>query len=529
MPKASQSGSKRSRLDENRQRLLKIFEGAPVERAFAGLSAEERLRAAFEISLDIEQFAKKYVPHYLVDQETGAPIDFAAFHRQIFQDLLTVMELAIAAPREHAKSTIVSFLFVLYCICHKLRRFIVLISDTESQAILQLSAVKMELETNDKLRADFGDLVDDRKWGERDFVTATDIRVSGRGAGQSLRGIRYRMRRPDLVICDDLENDEAVESPERREKLKAWVKGTVFSLGKKCQIVFIGTILHFESLLADLLSEDEFKTFTKRFYIAVDDDWNPESLLWPAKWPLEALRAKEQQIGSVVFDQEFRNRPINAATQVFKEEWFQKHAFQWDEVRGLRLLKITGIDPAISERTKADFFGDVTIGIQDDGHILVQRAEQKKMPFAEQLDHVAHNALVEKPAAIGVETVAYQRALKQALEERMRRDRLWIPVLEVEAKGDKFMRISTLAPLVENGTIRFCLEDPGQVNLMKQLMFLGKMKDDVADALQIAVDTARQFRGLTTECVVAQRSVTSEMLAREHARGVSAAGLASGY
>jgi hypothetical protein len=102
-----------------------------------------------------------------------------------------------------------------------------------------------------------------------------------------------------------------------------------------------------------------------------------------------------------------------------------------------------------------------------------------------------HNAALERPAAIGVETVAYQRALKQVLEERMRKERLWIPVVEIEAKGDKFMRISTNAPLVENGTIRFCLEDPGQVLLMKQLMFLGKMKDDVADAFDIAIRTAR--------------------------------------
>ena len=133
MPSRSQSGSKRSRLDENRQRLLKIFEGAPVEKIFGGVSAEERLQAAWELALDIESYAKKYLAHYLVDQETQQPIDFADFHREIFRLLGTEMHLAIQAPREHAKSTIVSFIFVLYCVCYKLRRFIGLLEGSREE------------------------------------------------------------------------------------------------------------------------------------------------------------------------------------------------------------------------------------------------------------------------------------------------------------------------------------------------------------------------------------------------------------
>jgi hypothetical protein len=49
-----------------------------------------------------------------------------------------------------------------------------------------------------------------------------------------------------------------------------------------------------------------------------------------------------------------------------------------------------------------------------------------------------------------------------------------------------------MGPLVENGTIRFCL-DGTQKTLISQLLFLGKIKDDLADALQGAVGLARGY------------------------------------
>jgi len=78
------------------------------------------------------------------------------------------------------------------------------------------------------------------KWAEEDIVTTTGIRISARGAGQSLRGLRQRAARPDLVIVDDLENDQDVENAESREKLLRWVKRAVLNLGKNCQFLFIG-------------------------------------------------------------------------------------------------------------------------------------------------------------------------------------------------------------------------------------------------------------------------------------------------
>ena len=497
----SQSGSKRSRLDEARQRLLKLFDGGP-QQAVTQLPAEERLQAAFELATDITEFAQKYAAHYLVDQDTQQPVEPAAFHAEVYELLLTEMRLAVAAPREHAKSTVVSLIFVLYCVCYKLRRFIVLISSTEPQAILQLNAVKEELETNDAIRKDFGDLVGDKKWGERDFETSTGVRLSARGAGQSLRGLRKRQFRPDLVICDDLEEDELVENPESRKKLLNWFRRTVLNLGQNCQVIVIGTILHYDSLLAHLLSADGFRRFTKRFYVAVDDDWSPASVLWPGKWSLEDLKAKEEDIGAVDFDQEFRNRPINAATQEFKEEWVKQHAYTEAEFRTKKIVRVlTAVDPGISRKKKT--FGIATIAIDSDGFIYARTVEQKQMRFVDQVKYAMHRFDMDGPEKLGVDTNAYQLALKDQLDEESRKSQRYIPVEEIKATGEKLTRITALAPLAENGTLRFRL-DGSHDTVLKQLYFLGKIATDAADALEMAVRLARGTRKGAMACADAQ-------------------------
>jgi len=489
--KRSQNKSRRDRLEESRVRLRAIFQaGTTADGQVKGFRPETVLKAAWDLADDIDAFTHKYLSHYMVDQETGTVVEPAEFHRELYQIALTTKRAAIAAPREHAKSTVVSLFFVLYCVCYKLTRFTVLVSNTEPQAILLLNAIKVELETNDALREDFGDLVDQVKWGEKDIVTSTGVRISARGAGQSLRGLRQRMYRPDLVICDDLEDDETVDNPDSRNKLERWFKNVVLNLGKACRVFVIGTILHYDSLLSHLLDKDKYPKFEKRLYQAVDDDFTPESVLWSQKWPLEALREKEIDIGSTDFNQEFRNRPVNADTQSFKEADIIRHAFTRDELRGKQLVRLTGIDPAISKKEKSDFFASVTVAIDERGYILVERAEAEHLSFPEQWRFVLRRFDEEQPLAIGVESVAYQKALKQHVDEQSRESGRYIPVIEIQADGDKFRRITAMSPLVENGTIRFCL-DGTQKALISQLLFLGKIKDDLADALEIAVRLAR--------------------------------------
>ena len=66
--------------------------------------------------------------------------------------------IAIAAPRNHAKSTMFTLVYVLWCIVTKRKKFILLLSDTQAQAEELLGTIVEELETNEKLKKDYGKL-----------------------------------------------------------------------------------------------------------------------------------------------------------------------------------------------------------------------------------------------------------------------------------------------------------------------------------------------------------------------------------
>jgi predicted phage terminase large subunit-like protein len=264
------------------------------------------------------------------------------------------------------------------------------------------------------------------------------------------------------------------------------------NLGKYCQICVVGTILHYDSFLSELLDETKYKRFVKRRYMAVDIEWTPESVLWPEKWSLTDLRLKEEDLGSVFFNQEFRNLPISSETQFFQEDWIKQHQYFREELGFIALAKVTYHDPAISLKRKADYFGSITVGIRENGKILVLRAEQRKMPFTQQVDYIIRLWDEERPEVVGIEDQAYQEALKQTIDEVSTTTGRYMNIVGVPHLTDKFMRIAKISSLVENGTIQFLL-DGTQKALINQLLFLGKIKDDLADALESAVALARNM------------------------------------
>ncbi|MGR5867425.1 hypothetical protein ACT7DZ_38705 [Bacillus cereus] len=67
--------------------------------------------------------------------------------------------VAVAAPRSHAKSSYLSKAFPIHEICYRKRFYIILISETPSVSSANLEWIKLQLQSNDKLRRDFGPLL----------------------------------------------------------------------------------------------------------------------------------------------------------------------------------------------------------------------------------------------------------------------------------------------------------------------------------------------------------------------------------
>lgn len=137
----------------------------------------------------------------------------------------------VAAPRGHAKSTNFTFKDSLHAILYAYKHYILILSDSSEQAEGFLDDIKTELEDNANIIMDFGSLKGDKAWRTGVILTKTDIKAEAIGSGKKVRGRRHRNWRPDLIVLDDIENDENVNTPEQRRKLKNWFDKAVSKAG----------------------------------------------------------------------------------------------------------------------------------------------------------------------------------------------------------------------------------------------------------------------------------------------------------
>ena len=193
------------------------------------------------------------------------PAPTPQFHKEIWE-LVTSnnKQVAIAAPRYHAKSTAVTHAYTLASVLFRESRYVLIVSDTVSQAIQFLGDIKKELLDNDDLRSLFS-VKDFPKDTEDDLIVEMEdgytFRIQAKGSEQKLRGLKWANLRPDLIIGDDMENDEIVMNKDRRQKFKRWFYGALIPcISSSGKIRIVGTILHLDSLLENLMPATDRKS-----------------------------------------------------------------------------------------------------------------------------------------------------------------------------------------------------------------------------------------------------------------------------
>lgn len=433
---------------------------------------------------DIEAFGNYLFPHHL-KKETPQ------FHREIYNKYQNfgIKRIGIGAPRSHAKSTITDLVFLAWCIAHKKAKFILLVSDTYSQAVLFLEALKAELEANEKLKFLYGNLTSN-SWSEGEIIT-NGIMIKALGAGMKVRGLKFRESRPDLIVVDDLENDELVENKERREKLERWYNGALVpSMDKEGRLIIIGTILHYDSLLAKILDKDKYNEYDKKTYRAIMD----EKPLWPEHLNLEELeKLKNEYINkgqASLFYSEYMNDPIDKESQEFKREYFLYR--NQEEVNKLQTNNFLTIDTAISQRDSADYTGfcDNSVDRENKWNL---KAWRKRITPLELIDTLFTLHKQRRYNQIGIEKTIYLQAVKPFLDDEMRKRNEFLPVVELQHNQQaKETRIRGLIPRYATKSV-FHIEGQCADLEDEMITFPKGIHDDTLDAtayqLQIAIQT----------------------------------------
>ncbi len=525
--------SQETQTDHHHQNLLlkqyldKYFSPSKIEQLIGEFSFSELRRLLGE--MDIEYFALCYFPKYF-DRE------FGSFHRELFQELKYMLDNtglieAFGLPREHGKSTINSFLFPLYSTLYGKSQFTLIISATEQIALPFLDMIKDELDNNQLLIEDFG-IYKGSRWNNNEIWirsrSGIDACIMIRGIDGSLRGIHFKHHRPQLVLLDDLLKDDTAKSEAKREQVKNTFTDVVIPIGTRdTNILVVGTILNEEDLMADLLRGkipgvrsikkasiiswsarddlwaewegkynnlqdlDRIETAKSFFYAHQDEMLEGTEILWSDYLDYYYLMCKKQAMGDKSFYKEMQNDPRSTDDYIFQNLSF------WDRLPDFEELEIAMyIDPAIKAAKRNDYSAITILGQhkKTSQMYVIDGSIHKLLP--DDLFQIAIQKLQLFPVdKIGFEATQAQSYMKQKFEEQLWQNKIYTPVDEVVARGQKHERIITLEPDIKKGHILFNSSNIGYNNQVKDYN-KGAKHDDAPDSLYGAVQLVQGVQRL---------------------------------
>lgn len=335
-------------------------------------------------------------------------------------------KLGINAPRDHGKSFLFSFAYVIWRVYYNwlptqllsmdnfksVPRISIgyIFSNTVDQAVLLLDLVKQEIESNPRLQH----LIPARKdvWSKTAVKFSNGSQVRARGWNQSVRGAH-----PVWIVCDDVLKDEIIYSEVQRKKYNDYFFSAVTPMLVPCgQLIVVGTPMHQDDLYAQIQKTDiyEFKKFK-----AMENG----IALWPTRYNRQMLEARKREVGSTRFAREYMCEPITDDTSLFTERIISQCCdnlyempveLDADDRKELRIF--TGVDLAISSTVGADYTVILTIGVDSkQQRYILDIVRKKGLQMTEQLMLIQDVYKRFRPQKIKIESNGFQRVFTDQL------------------------------------------------------------------------------------------------------------------
>ncbi len=377
------------------------------------------------------------------DQVTGEPVRQQWFHRKWQRMMGQVARLLIIAPRNHGKTTQV-VARIIWELGNNPNLRIKIVCQSDSKAVERLYEIRQHLELNPLVKKVFPNMVPAEKgdWSKHKIVVqrttlSKDASIEALGIISTATGGRC-----DILVADDVvDRRNAIQYPALRETVKqSWKSDWTNLLEPGGRIWYICTLWHTADLSHELVNNPAY-TVVKN---VIDDSLEP---IWPEKWPREALLKRKLEIGTVEFDRAFKNIALSGEIVIVQDIWIHYYPEVPKDI-----IRYAAYDLAIAKSAGSDYFASVGGGWSpSEQKAYITHAWQKKLTFNEQILAVKREARLMKPIAQGLESGAYQDALRQFLV-----DTTMVPVVPVSPGNiPKPQRLQRITVHLENGKILF--------------------------------------------------------------------------
>ena len=437
--------------------------------------------------------------------------------------------VAIAAPRNHAKTTAITKSYTLAEVLLRERKFVLLVSDTESQASFFLNNIKQALGDPDIVKV-FG-ITGFPKDSETDLIIEFEdgyqARLMAKGSEQKLRGVIWHNRRPDLIVCDDMENDEIVMNEDRRKKFRDWFMGALVPCRSTYGVIrYVGTILHMDAMLERLMPKefDKNNEITELYtrgpfrsgwysikYRAHNEDFS--EILWPDRWPKENLIAErqrfvEQGLGDK-YAQEYLNTPLDEANAFFrKSDFLPMVDGDYDSAK----VYYVGCDLAVTTKTENDFTVFVVGGVNEKGILNIVDVRRLRIDSVEIVDEILALNKQYDPQMFFFEKGAITNSILPHLVNAMVNENNYVTYELFARTVDKKQYAHTIQARMRSKQVKFDKKAEWFQTFESEMhRFPRDRKDDQVDAIAILGHGLKRFIEAPTAKEAAEEAYQEEV------------------
>jgi hypothetical protein len=417
-------------------------------------------------------------------------VDAALFHKELIEDFWSDEDRQVTLGfRGCGKSTHLEEGIALAA-CEGAFRNCIIIGSSETRAKDRIAAISRELLLNELLVQVYG-RQEGATWTQTELVLASQRRILALGRDQDIRGIKYLDWRPDLVVVDDFEDKDNVQTTEGRRKTLRWFLAELLpACDPKRKIRVYGTPMDAESVPMKLQKDAGWKT--KVFPIVYRDALGEEQASWPAQYPMDWIEKERKtyvQLGQGdVWEREYMCNAEGDQHRTFQAEWIRVVPQQrtWQSVWAM-------FDPARTMGRGAAMTGALVWSWI--GNKLVVWEDRTGLKRPDQIiDEIFDIDEKYSPVEIGVEEDGLHEWINQPLRhEQIKRSRV-VPIRPMRAptrsgRGaiganvkDDF--IASLQPFFRAGEIEFACEMP---ELRQQLISFPRGRKDGPNTLAYAL------------------------------------------
>lgn len=417
---------------------------------------------------------------------------YEPFHRRVcdfITDNVDKKGILLLLPRGTFKSSLVTVGYTLWRIAQNPNERILIANATYPMAVQFLSQIKNHLTRNEEFKKIFGNYAENTdQWREDKIAISRDKSyeakeptVTAFGIGGNLVGSHF-----SFALLDDVVARDNIGTKEQIEKVKNFYKDSLDLIdpikGRK-QMIIIGTSWHWDDLY-QWIEQDLQDDFAILRLPAFEGDWDTGKLLFPSRLTWKVLSDLKKKQGAYHFSAQYMLNPVPEENQTFKPPFKD---YEESDLEGVELRTYMAVDPAISEKTTADYSTIVVVSVDKNNIWYIRDIFRKRVLPNVLIDEIFFHYQKWKPLSIALETVAYQKMLRYAINDQMKERRIFIPIKELpHTTQSKEDRIKGLQPRYEQGAIFHPQKTsvPNVENLEDELVRFPLAKhDDVLDAL----------------------------------------------